>query len=473
MKFKIDKFYFALSLVTLTGGVLRLININYASLWADELYSMLSVHPDNSWYGVLYLQKAFQPPGYYIVLWIWTKIFLFNDFYARLLSVIMGCVAIFLSGLLGKIIKNDRLGIIISLIVAFNPVQIWNSLEVRFYIFTYVFTVLSLIFYLFIIRKRYSSHWVLVTKSIIDAALIYFHHFGILLIISQFLNDIFLFYRNKEKKIFFTKIFGYVISALLYLPWVIWGLTEGLAIKSYWFKDISIYNYLTYNFGYYHWFHFVLFAMIIFTAIKNYRDNIVMLLLLICFCTLTFPLFYSYYRIPILVPRYSMVMAPALYLLVGFAVYDLAMRLSKWNRKLYIFFLVNCLFIFTYRGINITFFDKSYLSKQPWREMVNWLKSQADYNETPVFSRGAYVYKKFTVDYYFGNSKKAEHIDDLKGSKYNKMYLVSVGNDGPWKITDSSKYKIKKYYNMESIQFKEGNSVSSEIIICKKKDSGL
>ena len=43
--------------ITVLALLVRLVNITYASLWSDELYSMLSVHPDNSFYEMLLLQR--------------------------------------------------------------------------------------------------------------------------------------------------------------------------------------------------------------------------------------------------------------------------------------------------------------------------------------------------------------------------------------------------------------------------------
>src|SRR5690242_17301688 len=137
-------FLMVLIIITAAGGIIRFINITYSSLWADELYSMLSIYPGNTWYEILYMQRTYQPPGYFMLLWEWTKIFGYTEFSARLLSVLGGTLAVFLTGMLGKKIKNETLGLLLALLVAFNPSQIYYSLEARFYVFTYCIAVCSL-----------------------------------------------------------------------------------------------------------------------------------------------------------------------------------------------------------------------------------------------------------------------------------------------------------------------------------------
>ena len=98
-------------LIAFIGGGIRYININYSSLWGDELFSMYSAHPSNSWYEMLYAHQALQPPLYVAILRVWVKVFALTEFYARLLSIIAGVAGIIVSGYLGKKIKNAKLGI--------------------------------------------------------------------------------------------------------------------------------------------------------------------------------------------------------------------------------------------------------------------------------------------------------------------------------------------------------------------------
>src|SRR5690349_5313429 len=106
-------FLILLIIITAAGGIIRFINITYSSLWADELYSALLANPKNSWYEVLYIQRTYQPPLYAFLLWIWVKIFVYNEFYIRLFTVLAGTACITISGFLGKKIKDEKLGILL------------------------------------------------------------------------------------------------------------------------------------------------------------------------------------------------------------------------------------------------------------------------------------------------------------------------------------------------------------------------
>jgi 4-amino-4-deoxy-L-arabinose transferase-like glycosyltransferase len=203
-EFIIKRFNLILLLLVAVACSVRLFNINYASLWADELYSALLVKPGNSWYEILYTQRTYQPPGYSMVLWIWTKITGYNEFTIRLLSVIGGGLAVVASAYLGKIVKNKQTGLLMAALVVFNPTQIWYSLEARFYIFVYILSAISLLLYWQMMQKKPRSWFFYLLKSGIDATLCYFHHFAILFVFGQFLFDIYISYKEKDIP-FYTK----------------------------------------------------------------------------------------------------------------------------------------------------------------------------------------------------------------------------------------------------------------------------
>lgn len=120
-------------LIILAGLILRLISLNQ-SLWLDEAISTLAVK--NYFLRDLVAQYAkadFHPPGWFIILWFWTKIFGYSEIAVRIPSVIFGILSIWILYLLGKKLLSEKLGIAAALLLAVNPLHIYYSQEARMY----------------------------------------------------------------------------------------------------------------------------------------------------------------------------------------------------------------------------------------------------------------------------------------------------------------------------------------------------
>lgn len=464
------RFRFFITIIVLFAGWMRFYNINFASLWSDELYSVLSVHPDNSWYEILYLQRGHQPPAYFVLLWVWTKVFTYNEFSVKLLSVLGGVTAIIVSALLGKKIKDERLGIIMALLVAFNPTQIIYSLEVRFYIFAYVFAALSLWVYWHIITKKPSSYFIYFLKACIDACLWYFHHFGLLVIFAEFVFDLYLFWKERDQKIFFRKLAAYALTGLIYLPWFFWGFVEGLSMKSYWLKEIDIVNYLSFNLGY-PWFINIIggvFILYYLYKVTKLRNTNLYIFPLVVFCVTSIPVAYSYLRMPVLVDRYGIVMAPAMYVMAGIALLYVWDALVTKKKAVQFFFTGLLLTIFIAPGIWLSFIDKTKLEKQPWREMGAWFKQQQDIDSVPIYNMGRYVKQQMNINFYIGKEKRVWQIAELRVGADKKMYLLETNS--VWQIPDSVMKKVNASYYVEKVEFNRQSFQWGRIYICSQKE---
>jgi uncharacterized membrane protein len=464
------RFIFYVFLITLVGTLLRLININYSSLWSDELYSVLAIRPGSSLYSILFSIRALQPPGYFILLLVWVKIFAYNEFYARLLSVVGGAMAIAISAWLGRAVKGLKLGILMALISAFNPMQIWFSLEARFYIFVYFLAALSLLLYWHLRKEKPCSLWLYLFKGVIDASLCYFHHFGIMYVFAQALYDLVLLRNDRDRAIFFRMMFGYVVAAILYAPWVFWGLSAGLAVNQYWLKDIDVINFLYFNFNYTQVLSYLALASILwFIAWSMMQKNLMYRLFpFIVIIVVLVPVLYSLLRFPILVSRYAMVLGPVLYLMFGFVILQLVEKLEKVGSQIvaWVAFAL-IIIVFSFSGFYMSLVDKTPLVKQPWRQMAMWLRRQPDFQKVPVYAYGSYVNSRFNLDFYLGEKKQAIHMDSLIPGKDAKMYLVE--STGVWGISDSVMKRVDSFYIRRQVPFRETNPSYGNIYVCERR----
>ena len=113
--------------------VLRLINLDQ-SLWLDEAINVLATK-NFTFFGMIteYAKYDFHPPGYFIILWLWTKMFGISEIVVRIPSVIFGALTIYIVYLIGNKLHSKTLGILASFLLAVNPLHIFYSQEARMY----------------------------------------------------------------------------------------------------------------------------------------------------------------------------------------------------------------------------------------------------------------------------------------------------------------------------------------------------
>lgn len=119
--------------ILIVGFALRLISINQ-SLWLDEAINIIAVR-HFSFLGTLtqYSIADFHPPGYFIIIWIWGRLFGFTEVSMRMPSVIFGLGTIYLIFLIGKRLASKKVGLIAACLLATNPLHIYYSQEARMY----------------------------------------------------------------------------------------------------------------------------------------------------------------------------------------------------------------------------------------------------------------------------------------------------------------------------------------------------
>lgn len=120
-------------IILLSTLVLRLISLNQ-SLWLDEAINTLAVK-HYGFYDLItqYARADFHPPGWFILLWFWTKLFGYSEIAIRIPSVIFGMLSVWVIYLIGKKIHSEKLGLVAALLLCVNPLHIYYSQEGRMY----------------------------------------------------------------------------------------------------------------------------------------------------------------------------------------------------------------------------------------------------------------------------------------------------------------------------------------------------
>lgn len=444
------RFFILLFALTAIAFIIRVINITYASMWSDELYSMLSIHPGNSLYEVLYMQRKDQPPLYFVLLRYWTQLFGFNDVSARSLSVLIGTLSVFAMGFVNEKLFNARVGLLSAFITAFGFAQIEHSLEARFYGLLFLLVCVSLYTYSLTLHGKY-KFLVHVLHGGLCGAIILSHHFGAMVVLAYAVCDFVLLIR---KRFHFSLLLNisvtYIVCLLVLLPWLLFVYDTVKEVRDYWLTFIDVPSYLLYNIRYNLVSQVILMscsaAGLIFS---KYRSSIIVsVMLLQVFLVIVIPVIFSYAFFPMLVSRYSFAMAPALYSLMAVGLIALLEKNNFYKAPIFFVLIV----LLSYDGVKASFFDKMPLSKETWREMAQWLKKQPDLDSTVLFSAGYELKGRFTIDYYLPEKKARQlKLDSTGLSKLQRFYLVeSNGHDV---LPKELKSHLKSNYSYREIFF--------------------
>lgn len=129
--FKAVHFAAVLAVIVLIGISIRLLCARN-SLWIDEIASFHFAHQPLSHLWTDWMRRETNPPLYYTALKGWMALTGGeSDQQLRLLSLVYGCGAIGVAGLLGKKIAGPWAGLAAAALMAVSPSQVHYSVEVR------------------------------------------------------------------------------------------------------------------------------------------------------------------------------------------------------------------------------------------------------------------------------------------------------------------------------------------------------
>ncbi len=198
-------------LITLLGLILRLLFIDKPDgLWNDEYISwMIASKPlfNGFWAGV---KSQCHMPLYYLYLKFFMSLFGQSDIILKLTSVLSGILSIIVMYFVG-LEKNKKTGLIAALFTAISSFLIYYSQEVRFYSLLFLFSALSLLFTIKLLKKITIQNIILL--SISNLLIIFTHTIGFVYVFFNLLYLSLELFRNYKKTI--LKIWGIGILVII------------------------------------------------------------------------------------------------------------------------------------------------------------------------------------------------------------------------------------------------------------------
>ncbi len=399
-------------LIIFIAFLLRIWKLTSQSLWLDELHNMVEADPSLPWSQLFsYLKCCDQhPPLYFIIERLAFTIFGHTEGVARSISVIAGTASVWAMWLLGKEIYKKELGYIAAILTCINYYNIFYSQEARGYIFAFLFAALSFLYFIRLIREPSRKNIVL--YALYTLLLLYSHYYSLFVVLAQgLLALVFIFLEEKKQeriKLFKGFLFGGIIVAIGYAPWVPF-LLEMSNIKSFWIGTVSHDFMITFFRNYFGdadtlipILALLLVVYVIHVSVKSQditsraiRNSPLhfSFIIIICWVAVTYILPYlrSVLVVPMIYPRYTIVVLPAILLALAWGIVCFRISIIKYG----ILALVVVLSL-----IDIVAVKKYYTAvhKTQFREMTAFIiaENKGNYpiiNETTSWHQAYYLKK--------------------------------------------------------------------------------
>ena len=407
---------FILLLLMLAGAIIRFHNLTSTSLWLDELFSMNGADPSTTLREVYEYSKGDQPPLFFFLLHAWLKVFGYTDLAGRSLTVLIGLMAIPTMFFLGREFKNTNIGLIAAFVTAINWFHADFSREIRFYPLVFLLSALSYLFFLRSIKKSKLSDFVL--YALFTGLLLNTHYYGLVVFVSQLIIFIvvIIFYKRDARFVIGGTGAG-LVAALSILHWLPIILKD---LQTDYFHVAPVPFYFPVTFV---WMYFkdpaavIIYALCVFLVIKHMFEKISskplpledLVVLGWIFIGFMLPLLYSWFRIPLLTPKYSTITLPGIFYLIAYG-------FSFIVRPRMRMYAISALLI----GAAVAIFISRPLSKprvsEDWRDVARYFVNHSNDPQT-IFAQLAY----FHIFYFNHFGYRQELPIDQRWADFNSI----------------------------------------------------
>ncbi len=172
-----------LAAIVLVGVLVRFTTLGEQSFWLDEAYTHQIV-AGSLGHAISTVPKTEStPPVYYVLVWLWSRVFGTSEAGLRSFSALCGTLAIPVLYALGRRIASGRVGLIAALLAAVNPLLFWYGQEARAYALLVLLSALTLLLLLRALETpspRRLGAW-----SLTAALALATHYFAALLVVPE------------------------------------------------------------------------------------------------------------------------------------------------------------------------------------------------------------------------------------------------------------------------------------------------
>lgn len=201
--------------VLAVAAFVRLFGLGAKSLWHDEAWSLTYAQTSIP-YQLQHPTMA--PPLYHLLLHFWLLLGQ-SDAWLRLPSALAGVAAVWVAFLIGQRLAGRLMGLALSFLNALSPMLVWHAQEARYYSFLYLFSALSLHYYLRV--KEETGRWVWLGYLGASLLAIYTHYYALMLILVENLDFLIGLRERSIRRQWGRWMLAQVVLALGFLPWIL------------------------------------------------------------------------------------------------------------------------------------------------------------------------------------------------------------------------------------------------------------
>jgi 4-amino-4-deoxy-L-arabinose transferase-like glycosyltransferase len=144
----------ALAAILVAAAALRFATLHLQSFWLDEAVTVQLLH--HGFFDMLSKlpHSESTPPLYYVLAWVWARIFGFGEVGLRSLSAVAGLGTVAVMAACGRRTGGPKGAIAAAAIAAVNPFLVWYSQEARSYALVTFLCAASLLAFLHVLDDR-------------------------------------------------------------------------------------------------------------------------------------------------------------------------------------------------------------------------------------------------------------------------------------------------------------------------------
>jgi mannosyltransferase len=175
-----DRLTRALLALTLLGAALRFSTLGVQSYWVDEAVTVHLLHHSLGGLIAAIPDSESTPPLYYVIAWLWAKLFGTGEFGLRSLSALFGTAAVPVAYVAGARLVTARAGLVLAALTAVSPLLVWFSQEARAYALLALLCAASLAVFPRALERRGLWLWALVCVLALAT-----HYFAIFVVLPE------------------------------------------------------------------------------------------------------------------------------------------------------------------------------------------------------------------------------------------------------------------------------------------------
>lgn len=172
-----------LAALTVAAAALRFSTLGVQSYWYNEAATVVLVKLGFGDMLSRIPRMEGNPPLYYVLAWVWARVFGDGEVALRSLSALAGTAMVPAVYVVGVRLAGRRAGVAIAALAAFSPLLVWFSQEARPYILLSLLSALAFVFFLRALddgRSREVAWWAGLSMAALAT-----HYFALLLIGPQ------------------------------------------------------------------------------------------------------------------------------------------------------------------------------------------------------------------------------------------------------------------------------------------------